>query len=139
MEKEKFNLIQNGLEKRINNCKTLFTRIKTTEDLMHVTLEEASRIHDFAKKEESEMTRIVTTELYHLIGMGNLSPQQMMKFIYKIREYLQYRSNLQTLSTGLDSLSNLPKLPSSSKYRLRTLCDITLRSDFNDEDEEEIN
>ena len=73
------------------------------------------------------MTKFVQNDLYHLIGMGDLTPPQMMKLTYLTKDWLQYRGTIKALSMNFDKISQLPKIPVASAYKLK-LCDITLSS-----------
>jgi hypothetical protein len=73
------------------------------------------------------MTKFVQNDLYHLIGMGELTPPQMMKLTYLTKDWLQYRSAIKALAMNFDKISQLPKIPVASAYKLK-LCDITLSS-----------
>ena len=65
-------------------------------------------------------------DLYHLIGMGDLSVPQMMKFVFLMKAYLAYRPNIKSISKGFDSIAELPKIPVKTKFKLLALCDLTL-------------
>ena len=58
--------------------------------------------------------------------MGDLSVPQMMKFIFLMKAYLSYRPNIKSISKGFDSMTNLPKIPVKTKFKLLALCDLTL-------------
>jgi hypothetical protein len=75
------------------------------------------------------MTKFVQNDLYHLIGMGQLTPPQMAKLTYLTRDWLAFRSTVKTIAMNLDKISQLPGLPAHSSYKLRTWDDITLSSD----------
>ena len=73
------------------------------------------------------MTKFVQNDLYHLIGMGELTPPQMMKLTFLTKDWLQYRGTIKALAMNFDKISQLPKIPVASAYKLK-LCDITLSS-----------
>ena len=58
--------------------------------------------------------------------MGDLSVPQMMKFVFLMKAYLAYRPNIKSISKGFDSMTNLPKIPVRTKFKLLALCDLTL-------------
>ena len=58
--------------------------------------------------------------------MGDLSVPQMMKFVFMMKAYLAYRPNIKSISKGFDSMTNLPKIPVKTKFKLLALCDLTL-------------
>jgi hypothetical protein len=117
MNKETFDKIRVTLEEHIAACQFHLETIKTTDDLKRLTLENAQVLQRFCKTEETYMTKMAQCDLYHIIGMGNLTPPQMMKFTYLIRDYLKYRSTIKTLAANFDKISQLPGLPMSATYR----------------------
>ena len=115
-----------ALQERLDNCEKYLGEIKTTEDLKNITIGQALELRDFCVAEVEKMTKIAMVDLYHIIGMGDLSVPQMMKFIFLMKAYLSYRPNIKSISKGFDSMTNLPKIPVSTKFKLLALCDLTL-------------
>lgn len=126
MKKEEFDLVIGALQERLDNCKKYLGEIKTTEDLKNITIKQALELKDFCIAEVEKMTKIAMVDLYHIIGMGDLSVPQMMKFIFLMKAYLSYRPNIKSISKGFDSMTNLPKIPVKTKFKLLALCDLTL-------------
>lgn len=126
MKKEEFDLVISALQERLDNCEKYLGEIKTTEDLKNITIGQALELRDFCVAEVEKMTKIVMVDLYHIIGMGDLSVPQMMKFIFMMKAYLAYRPNIKSISKGFDSMTNLPKIPVKTKFKLLALCDLTL-------------
>lgn len=126
MKKEEFDLVISALQERLDNCEKYLGEIKTTEDLKNITIGQALELRDFCVAEVEKMTKIAMVDLYHIIGMGDLSVPQMMKFIFLMKAYLSYRPNIKSISKGFDSMTNLPKIPVKTKFKLLTLCDLTL-------------
>ena len=135
MNKTDFNLIMNSLEARTAECSKHLDNIRTTDDIKQLTIQQAIDLKQFCSEEEAVMTKIAMVDLYHIIGMGDLTPIQMSQFIFRIKDYLQYRPNIKSIATHLDSISDLPKIPAATRYRLLGLCELTLRSDFEVDDE----
>lgn len=133
MKKEEFDLVISALQERLDNCKKYLGEIQTTEDLKNITIGQALELRDFCVVEVEKMTKIAMVDLYHIIGMGDLSVPQMMKFIFLMKAYLSYRPNIKSISKGFDSMTNLPKIPVKTKFKLLALCDLTLTAG---EDEE---
>ena len=133
MKKEEFDLVIGALQERVDNCEKYLGEIKTTEDLKNITIGQALELRDFCVAEVEKMTKIAMVDLYHIIGMGDLSVPQMMKFIFLMKAYLSYRPNIKSISKGFDSMANLPKIPVKTKFKLLALCDLTLTAG---EDEE---
>ena len=133
MKKEEFDLVVSSLQERLDNCERYLGEIKTTEDLKNITIGQALELRDFCVAEVEKMTKIVMVDLYHIIGMGDLSVPQMMKFVFLMKAYLAYRPNIKSISKGFDSITELPKIPVKTKFKLLALCDLTLTAG---EDEE---
>ena len=133
MKKEEFDLVIGALQERLDNCEKYLGKIKTTEDLKNITIGQALELRDFCVAEVEKMTKIAMVDLYHIIGMGDLSVPQMMKFVFMMKAYLAYRPNIKSISKGFDSMTNLPKIPVKTKFKLLALCDLTLTAG---EDEE---
>lgn len=126
MKKEEFDLVISALQERLDNCEKYLGEIQTTEDLKDITIKQALELKDFCVAEVEKMTKIAMVDLYHIIGMGDLSVPQMMKFIFLMKAYLAYRPNIKSISKGFDSMTNLPKIPVKTKFKLLALCDLTL-------------
>ena len=126
MKKEEFDLVIGALQERLDNCEKYLGKIKTTEDLKNITIGQALELRDFCVAEVEKMTKIVMVDLYHIIGMGDLSVPQMMKFVFLMKAYLAYRPNIKSISKGFDSITELPKIPVKTKFKLIALCDLTL-------------
>ena len=126
MKKEEFDLVIGALQERVDNCEKYLGKIKTTEDLKNITIGQALELRDFCVAEVEKMTKIVMVDLYHVIGMGDLSVPQMMKFVFMMKAYLAYRPNIKSISKGFDSITELPKIPVKTKFKLLALCDLTL-------------
>ncbi len=133
MKKEEFDLVIGALQERLDNCEKYLGKIRTTEDLKNITIGQALELRDFCVAEVEKMTKIVMVDLYHIIGMGDLSVPQMMKFVFLMKAYLAYRPNIKSISKGFDSITELPKIPVKTKFKLLALCDLTLTAG---EDEE---
>ena len=126
MKKEEFDLVIGALQERLDNCEKYLGEIQTTEDLKNITIGQALELRDFCVAEVEKMTKIAMVDLYHIIGMGDLSVPQMMKFIFLMKAYLSYRPNIKSISKGFDSMTDLPKIPVKTKFKLLALCDLTL-------------
>lgn len=121
-----FEKVMRGINFRIDECRKFFLGVKTTAELENITLLQAKQLKEFCVEEEVIMTKIVMVDLYHLIGMGNFTPPQMMRFVYKVQEYLRYRPAVKVIAKHLDSVANLPSLPVHTKFKLLALCNLTL-------------
>lgn len=137
MKQETFDTIKTNLETRINACKAHLDHIQTTEDLANISIREFIELKSFAKKEQVDMTEIIMVDLYHVLGMGELTVSQRNVFLKLINEYMSYRSDIKMLSV-VDNIEKLPKLPSRSSFKLHKLGDITLTSKLRGRCDEDI-
>lgn len=126
MEKEKYEKLIEALNIRIGKCHEYLDGIKTTDDLKNISIKRALEVREFCIKEVDLQTKALMCDLYHIIGMGNLSALQMNKFIKLIKEYSTFRPDLKALATKLDSLSELPELPAKTKYKIQILGEFNL-------------
>ena len=126
MKKELFEEIIGSLEARRKLCFEHLGAIHTTDDLKELSLAKAAELKRFCIEEVEVMTKIVMVDLYHIIGMGNLSPTQMMEFTYKMKDYLSYRPRIKVLAQHLSTIEDLPTLPVTTKFKLLGLGDVTL-------------
>ena len=126
MKQSKYAALFESIEERITLCGAHLDHIHTTDDIRHISIAEAIGLKNFCQAEENRMTKIAMCDLYHIIGMGDLDPVQMSKFIYKMKEYLSYRPRIKAIAANLDSIFDLPQLPTGTRYRLQGLSDMTL-------------
>lgn len=128
MEKQTFEIIENNLKKRISQCEEKMDHILTTDDLTNITIKEFLELQSFCKQEQIDMTEILMVDLYHVLGMGKLTMTQRNTFLSLIHKYATYRSDMKCICS-MKEISDLPKLPSKSRFKLHKLGDVTLESD----------
>ncbi len=128
MDKENFKIIQNNLESRVAKCQEKMDHILTTEDLTNITIKEFLELQSFCREEQIDMTEILMVDLYHVLGMGNLTVSQRNIFLSLIHKYASYRSDMKCICS-MKEISDLPKLPSKSKFKLHKLGNVTLESE----------
>lgn len=138
MKRETFEIIKTNLEARLSKCKTYLGNVKTTDDLLNMTIVQLRDLKAFCKKEVYEMTQICMVDLYHILGMGNLTIQQTNTFLKLFREYTRFRSDMKSLSVNLKDIEALPKIPTGSKFKLLQLGNVTLYSGDQQEPEEDL-
>lgn len=134
MTKSDFKLIMDSIDARIAGCSEHLDHVHTTDDIKQLTIQQAIDLKQFCLDEESIMTKIAMVDLYHIIGMGDLTPVQMSQFTFKMKTYLAYRPNIKAIANKLDSINDLPIIPAATKFRLLGLCNLTLHSEFDDEE-----
>ena len=126
MDKLNYDIIIGALDERISTCSDNFDKIKTTEDISNLSISEAIRLRALARDEIDRMTTIAMVDLYHIIGMGNLTAVQLSEFIKKIKIYIKYRPIIKSFANNLSSLDDLPKPERDTMYRLQELGGIYL-------------
>jgi hypothetical protein len=126
MKKELFEEIMSSLEQHRKLCFEHLGSVHTTDDLSQLSLAKAAELRRFCIEEVDVMTKICMVDLYHIIGMGNLSPTQMMEFTYKMKNYLSYRPRMKVLAQHLNTIEGLPTLPVTTRFKLLGLGDATL-------------
>lgn len=136
MVKEQFKKLMTALEIRVLHCETQLGGIRSADDLKKLTIEQAATLKIFCQAEESVMTKIAMVDLYHIIGMGNLSSVQMMQFISCMKKYLSFRPTVKVISQHLDKITTLPTIPTATKFKLLGLGNITLLAGENSSDAE---
>lgn len=127
MDKVSFSKIMASIDAHYVKCDYYLSKIHTTLDLSKLTLAQAQDLQALCKSEMSYMDKLCGSDLYHIIGMGNLTPPQMMQFTFAVRDYLEFRSMVKALAMNLEKISSLPSIPVKAKYKL-SIADITLES-----------
>jgi hypothetical protein len=117
-----------ALDNRLRACSNHLRNIHSTYDLGRLTLDAVVDLKSFCVSEEEIMTKICMVDLYHIIGMGELTPPQMMKFTYTLQKYQQYRPTIKAITKWSGSILDLPKIPVETQYKLQGLGDLTLYS-----------
>ena len=137
MDKSNYEILIRALDERIRTCSDNFDKIKTTEDISNLSISEAIRLRALARDEIDKMTTIAMVDLYHIIGMGNLTAVQLSEFIKKIKIYISYRPVIKSFANSLSSLDNLPQIERNTMYRLQELGGIYLVNSDRGETKEE--
>lgn len=128
MLKEDYSKIMNCLDERISQCSNRLDKIVDSSSIESLSIAEAKELKKFCVDEVATMTRICMVDLYHIIGMGNLTGVQMTKFISKFKKYVSYRPDIKKISKHLASFDDIPKLPSKTRFRLLELGGVVLES-----------
>lgn len=118
MDKETYQKIEDVLTERINLCYQYIGMIDEDHPLENITLKQALEAKEFCKAEKVKQTNILMVDLYHLIGMGNLSAVQLGKINKLIKEYCSYRPDIKAISFWDGNIDHLPKIPKKTKFKL---------------------
>ena len=125
MNKVEFSKIMAALEDHKSSCQKYLKDIHTTEDLKALTLKQAAALQSFCRSEQAFMDKVCNSDIYHIIGLGNLTPPQMVQFTFALREWLTYRPVLKALAMNFERISKLPAIPLAGTYKL-SLGDVTV-------------
>lgn len=128
MLKEDYLKIIGCLDERISQCSKYLDKIVDSSSLENLSLAETRDLKKFCVEEVVKMTRACMVDLYHIIGMGNLTGGQLTQLISKFKKYVSYRPDIKKISTHLTSFDDIPKLPSKTRFKLLELGDVILES-----------
>lgn len=115
MNKESFDKIVKDLETRISMCEKKLDNIASKETLLNISLKEFIELRNYCQEEQGRMDK-VNNDLYHLIGMGGLTPIQLQKFCGLVKRYLVYRSDIKYLAC-LSTIDLNINFPQASDYK----------------------
>lgn len=115
MNKESFDKIVKDLETRISMCEKKLDKIDSKETLLNISLKEFIELRNYCQEEQGRMDK-VNNDLYHLIGMGGLTPIQLQKFCGLVKKYLVYRSDIKYLAC-LSTIDLNINFPQASDYK----------------------
>jgi len=96
MDKKTFDHLVSTLSDKISGCKKVCD-VKL-EDFDNLSITDARDKINSAKVIQSEMDKVLQQELYHIIGMGDLTVCQQSKFIKLVKEYTSYRTPIKTMA-----------------------------------------
>lgn len=137
MNKDDFEKIESGLTERVNLCEKYLGMISEDNPIENISLKQALEARDFCIKEVAIQTQILMVDLYHIIGMGNLSAMQAGKVNKLIKTYSTYRPDIKAISKWDGNLMNLPQIPKRTSFHL-TKFDLVLVGGRGGEIEEDV-
>lgn len=112
MEKEKFTLIQEHLDKIIKDISDIEKSYRKIDSL---NITQYNACVNKGRSLVSKQDKILTTELYHILGMGNLTVGQQARFLKKIKSISSKRSIVKLIASL--ALVTVPKnLKEESSY-----------------------
>lgn len=92
MDKKDFELIIKNLTNISTKCSNLRERLDKVGGLQDLSVAEYNKIVLEASQLQGEQDKVCRGELYHILGMGNLTVAQQATFISKVKETLKERS-----------------------------------------------
>lgn len=121
MTAERFSKIFDALLERKNKCDEILGSLFENPDISDRTIKEIVAIKEFCEAELPIMTNIAMCDLYHIIGMSDITPIQTMQFIKVFKEYIRYRVIVKLFTDKEFYIDEVPKLPKKSRYRMLEL------------------
>ena len=118
MNKEDFKIITDVLETKLETLDKILGPITENSPIDHITVGQLKEIKSKSAQELLSMTNILMVDLYHIIGMGNLSAMQLGKLTKLIKTYANYRPDLKAVVKWDGNINTLPKIPKRCKFKL---------------------
>ena len=118
MKASEFKGIKTILTKYINQSTELacLCTIDKQVSLDHLTIGQAKEMTERARDLQSKTDRFLKQDLYHIIGMGNLSASQSATLNKLVKGITEHRTVIKTLA----ALPTLPNMGKSSTYTATT-------------------
>lgn len=115
MEKNTFEQIIKNYTKVADECEEFINMFGGNFDLEELKIKELKVLIEKARSLQGKTDSILHNELYHLIGMGNLTPVQTAQLCAIIKKISGARSYFKPVSTYV--LNKLPMVPDKSDYK----------------------
>ena len=95
MKNSDFQIIVKNLANQINQCESALSWYNLcSRDISKMVIEQINLTISSCQKAQGEMDKFVASDLYHLIGMADLSAAQTAKIIKLTKTLLEYRSDI---------------------------------------------
>ena len=121
MIKEDFETILSKLQERVTLCKKYLGCLEEQNDLNELSVRQVRELKEFCDSELKIQTRILMVDLYHVIGMGNLTVSQTGAFLKIIKEYSDYRPIIKTVNKMDLDFNNMFKIETNPVFKLLEL------------------
>ena len=127
MNKIQFEKIIKNYTIVADDCETFVKLFENGQSIEDLTIKAFKELQIKARNLQSKSDSILHNELYHLIGMGNLTPIQTQKLCAVIKKIASARSYFKPIATYV--LNKLPEVPDKSSYKCE-VAEIKLNSVF---------
>lgn len=95
MKNSDYQVIVKNLTNQINQCESALIQYNLcSQDVSKMVIEQINSTISSCREAQGEMDKFVTSDLYHLIGMADLSAAQTAKIIKLTKTLLKYRSDI---------------------------------------------
>lgn len=119
MKQTQFNNMMKELINLRTECDNVVSKAGRREDFEKLTIHEANHTINIARVLESKQTIFFNAELYHIIGMGNLSAKQQSMFLKEVKKLSSSRGRLKMVA-GI-TIPSMGEVADKSKYECKTL------------------
>ena len=131
MTNEMFETVQKNLVFLMDDCLKMKNEIPNKEAFRELSLKQAEITVNRARELQKKQDKFFTTELYHVLGMGDLTPTQEL-FVLKVsRIILDTRSYIKAIA-GIGAFPTIPNIPTKADYNC-SLLGINLNKEVNKE------
>lgn len=106
MENKTFNKIISSLDNIIEECNS--TCVHSKEELENLTINEVNLKIAKAKELQGKVDKLAQADLYHIIGMGDLTDEQTLLLCKKVKYACMFRSYIKPLASSSITLVKIP-------------------------------
>lgn len=122
MKNSDYQIIVKNLTNQINQCESALIQYNLcSQDVSKMVIEQINSTISSCREAQGEMDKFVTSDLYHLIGMADLSAAQTAKIIKLTKTLLKYRSDIKFFAR-----QNKIQVPQKKTSSYKLLSGITL-------------
>ena len=121
MTNDTYKAITESLKAKILDCKTWLKGLDSSESYKYITICYAQNLKKWAAAELEDMTTLLMVDLYHIIGLGNMTAVQQTSFLKLLKEYMAFRPQLKRIVGHLETINDMPPEITSVQYTLKVL------------------
>lgn len=115
MKNSEYQAIVSNISEQINNCESALAQYHScSQDFSKMSIVNINETISSCRKVQGDMDKLVTSDLYHIVGMANLNAAQTSKVIKLTKTLLQYRSDIKFFAN--QNTITVPKRK-DSKYK----------------------
>lgn len=119
MDKQQFETVVKNFNNVLSRCEAIKNKVQKSSDFDKLTIAELRGLIEEAKLCISWQTSIFQNEIYHILGMGDLTPAQEVVFLNLIKRLGKTRSIVHIISCY--QLSKTPTIPKKADYNCKVL------------------
>ncbi len=119
MNSEEFAIVFKNLRKLMIDSVDIVNKAGSKEKLEAIPLKEVIQLTDKARNIVSRQDKVLKNEVYHILGMGDLTPSQEMVFVKTIQTIGRTRSFVKAIASY--KIPPIPGIPAESSYECSVL------------------